>query len=528
VQLSARLIAKVILVSVAVLVVLYLLYLIRSIIGLLVIATFLAVALGPAVDLYQQRARMPRGVAILAVYLTILGAIFGLGLLVVPPIVRGVNNFVDAVPGYVQDLRKNETVRKYDNKYHVTEKLDEQARKLPSRLGDAAGALKSVTVGVFSALFQLVTVLVLTFFLLKDGKRVLEWVQRELGPERGPRMRAVFGDVYSAVGGYVVGNVIISVIAGTGTYVVLQILDVPYAVPLAVLMAFLDLIPLVGATIGGVAIGIVAAIAGILMSALMEGSQIPAFINIPAMLIVFVGTFGVTLASQGMDAMKRLPKLYKAAMSPPSFDQVARVRELVGFAERARREGLLALDEEAGKVEVPFTRKGLQLVVDGTDPDLVADVLAQEIDGMTHRHHEHVQVFEKGGGFAPTLGIIGTVMGLVHVLQNLSAPETLGPSISGAFIATLYGVGMANVVLLPVANRLKQISSQEAAFRNMTLEGILAIQAGDNPRIIADKLCSFIEPAHRPDPDTLRGGAASSGAMIEDAGTAEPALAAVA
>jgi predicted PurR-regulated permease PerM len=261
VQLSARLIAKVILVSVAVLVVLYLLYLVRSIIGLLLIAVFLAVALGPAVDLYQQRARVPRGVAILAVYLTILGAIFGLGLLVVPPIVRGVNNFVDAVPGYVQDLRKNETLRKYDDKYHVTEKLDEQARKLPTRLGDAAGALKSVTVGVFSALFQLVTVLVLTFFMLKDGKRAIEWLLRELGPERGPRMRAVCGDVYNAVGGYVVGNVIISVIAGTGTYIVLTILDVPYAVPLAVLMAFLDLIPLVGATIGGVAIGVVAAIA---------------------------------------------------------------------------------------------------------------------------------------------------------------------------------------------------------------------------------------------------------------------------
>jgi predicted PurR-regulated permease PerM len=203
---------------------------------------------------------MPRGIAILLVYLTILGAIVGLGLLVVPPIVTGVNNFVSHVPKYVQDLRKNPTARKYDNKYHITDKLDKEAKKLPTRLGDAASALTSVTVGVFSALFQLVTVLVLTFFFLLDGKRMVSWLLRQLTPERSERVRTVMDDVYNATGGYVIGNLIISVIAGTGTYIVLMILNVPFAVPLAVLMAFLDLIPLVGATIGGVGIGIVAAI----------------------------------------------------------------------------------------------------------------------------------------------------------------------------------------------------------------------------------------------------------------------------
>jgi predicted PurR-regulated permease PerM len=257
---STRAIVKVLLVTAATAAVLYVLYLVRSILGMVFISIFLAVALGPAVDLYQQRARMPRGVAILFVYLTILGAIVGLGLLVVPPIVSGVNHFVDKVPTYVQDLRKNETVRKYDNKYHVTEKLDKEARKLPNRLGDAASALTSVTVGVFSAIFQLVTVLVLTFFFLLDGKRMVGWGLRQLPPERSERVRKVMDDVYEATSGYVVGNLIISVIAGTGTYIVLMILNVPFAVPLSVLMAFLDLIPLVGATIGGVGIGIVAAI----------------------------------------------------------------------------------------------------------------------------------------------------------------------------------------------------------------------------------------------------------------------------
>jgi predicted PurR-regulated permease PerM len=257
---STRAILKVLLVTAATAAVLYLLYLVRSIIGMLFIAAFLAVALGPAVDAYQRRGHMPRGIAIVLVYLTILAAIVGLGLLVVPPIVSGVNHFVNKVPTYVQDLRKNKTARKYDDKYHITHKLDKEAKKLPNRLGDAASALTSVTVGVFSALFQLVTVLVLTFFLLLDGKRMIEWGLRQLDPERAKRVRSVMNDVYNATGGYVIGNLIISVIAGTGTYIVLMVLSVPFAVPLAVLMAFLDLIPLVGATIGGVGIGIVAAI----------------------------------------------------------------------------------------------------------------------------------------------------------------------------------------------------------------------------------------------------------------------------
>ena len=257
---STRAILKVLLVTAATAAVLYWVYLVRSILEITFIAIFLAVALGPAVDAFQRRGHMPRSLAILLVYLTILGAIVGLGLLVVPPIVNGVNHFVDKVPSYVQDLRKNKTVRKYDDKYNITQKLDAEAKKLPNRLGDAASALTSVTVGVFSTLFQLVTVLVLTFFFLLDGKRMIEWLLRQLGPERAERSRKVLDDVYDATSGYVIGNLIISVIAGTSTYVVLAILNVPFAVPLAVLMAFLDLIPLVGATIGGVGIGIVAAI----------------------------------------------------------------------------------------------------------------------------------------------------------------------------------------------------------------------------------------------------------------------------
>jgi chemotaxis protein MotA len=182
-------------------------------------------------------------------------------------------------------------------------------------------------------------------------------------------------------------------------------------------------------------------------------------------------------------------------------DMVGRVKELVGYAEKARRDGLLALDEQLGGIQDPYTRKGLQLVVDGTDPDLVAEVLETENANMKKRHAAGVQPFDKAGGFAPTMGIIGTVFGLIHVLENLDKPATLGPSISAAFVATLLGVATSNVVYLPVANRLKQLSGDEAGFRAMTLEGILAIQAGDNPRVLEEKLMAYVAPKDRPADD---------------------------
>jgi chemotaxis protein MotA len=245
------------------------------------------------------------------------------------------------------------------------------------------------------------------------------------------------------------------------------------------------------------AIGIGVATGGILMSAMMGGTSPAAFMDMPALLIILAGTGGVTLASCGMPAMKRIPKLYKLVFGPPELDLPARVKQLVGFAEQARREGLLALDGLTADIEDNFTRKGLQLVVDGSDPELVREVLEAEIDGMMARHHEGAAPFEKAGGFAPTMGIIGTVMGLVHVLENLAAPATLGPAISGAFIATLLGVGSANVIYLPIANRLKALSKAEVELRTLTLEGILSVQAGDNPRVVAEKLGSFVPPDER-------------------------------
>jgi chemotaxis protein MotA len=244
-------------------------------------------------------------------------------------------------------------------------------------------------------------------------------------------------------------------------------------------------------------IGIGVATFGILMGAMMEGTSPAAFIDIPAIILIVFGTGGVTMASVGMDSMKNIPNLYKRVLNGEPPDLNGRAVLLVSLAEQARREGLLALDSKVGEIDDEFTRKGLQLVVDGVDPDLVREVLEAEIDGMSARHHAGATPFEKAGGFAPTMGIIGTVMGLVHVLQNLAAPSTLGPAISGAFIATLMGVGSANVIYLPIANRLKAMSKEEAELRMLTLDGILAVQAGDNPRVVAEKLNSYVAPAER-------------------------------
>jgi chemotaxis protein MotA len=213
------------------------------------------------------------------------------------------------------------------------------------------------------------------------------------------------------------------------------------------------------------------------------------------------GTGGVTTASVGLESMKKVPTLFKLIMNAEPQDLRGRMDLLVSLAEQARREGLLALDAQLSEIEDDFTRKGLQLVVDGTDPELVRDILEAETAGMSSRHAVGAAPFEKAGGFAPTMGIIGTVMGLVHVLQNLSAPSELGPSISGAFIATLMGVGAANVVFLPISNRLKALSAEEIELRMMTVDGILAVQAGDNPRVVADRLISYVPPDERPGDD---------------------------
>jgi chemotaxis protein MotA len=247
----------------------------------------------------------------------------------------------------------------------------------------------------------------------------------------------------------------------------------------------------------GTIIGLVVAVLGILVAYLMEGGN-PAAVILPGpFLLVCLGTLGATMASVGLKSTLAIPKLYVLAFAGKSIDRPTAIRSLVRMAERARREGLLALEEESQTVNDPFIEKGVRLVVDGTDPELVKDILDLEVESMAGRHHHAANAFQQAGGYAPTIGIIGTVLSLVHVLGHLEDPSTIGPAIASAFVATLFGVASANIFYLPVAQKLKSLSTDESEAKTMIIEGILSIQAGDNPRIVEEKLKTFLTPAER-------------------------------
>jgi predicted PurR-regulated permease PerM len=257
--LSARAIARIVLIIVGVLVLLYLIYQLRTPLTWLFISVFLAVALSRPVNFLNRYMR--RGLAILTVYLGMLGIVVALGFLLIPPIVSEINNLADNAPRYAQDVReyvqKNDTLRKLEEDYDIAQKLEEEAAKLPGKVGGAAGTLRDVGFGIVNSLFALVTILVLTGFLLGSGGK---WVQDALAlqpPDRAARLRRLLDDMAAAVSGYVSGALTISLINGILSFVVLSILGVPFAPALAVTMGVMSLIPLVGATIGAVIVGLV-------------------------------------------------------------------------------------------------------------------------------------------------------------------------------------------------------------------------------------------------------------------------------
>jgi len=254
---TARDTARNILVAAAVLAGLYIVWRVREIVVLAVLAVFVAVAMAPAVAMVQRIPWVSRILAILLVYLGILGAFFALGVLIVPPVVDEVKAFTRQAPGFVRDIRESETLRDYDRRYGIVAKLEGQADKLPSTLENAAGELESVTVGVFERIFELVTILVIAFFLLMDGRRLLDFFFRRLGRNE-QRARTMAVQASQAVAGYVVGSAGIALLAGLVSFAAMEVLGIPFSVPLAVLMALFALIPLVGSAVGAAIIGLVA------------------------------------------------------------------------------------------------------------------------------------------------------------------------------------------------------------------------------------------------------------------------------
>jgi predicted PurR-regulated permease PerM len=256
---SARVVARTVLIVIAVLLVLYLLYLLRRPLGWLAIAGFVAVALSGPVN-YLDR-HMRRGFAITIVYIGLLLLPIGLAALVIPPVVTEVGDFAQNAPQYVRDINEfidnNERLREIDEKYDIGQQLQERAAELPNRIGDAASLLGDIGLGLVNSIFALVTILILTAFMLGSGARWREAILAYQPPDRAARLRRVSERVATAVAGYVAGALAQAAIAGFTSYIVMWILGVPFRGPLAVLIALLDLIPLVGATIGAIIVGIV-------------------------------------------------------------------------------------------------------------------------------------------------------------------------------------------------------------------------------------------------------------------------------
>lgn len=245
----------------------------------------------------------------------------------------------------------------------------------------------------------------------------------------------------------------------------------------------------------GIPIGLALGVAGMLGSVLIEGGSVVAFANLSAFLIIGGGTLGAAMVSTTLRDVLRLPQLVRKALwGWVGAESPVLIRALVHAAQRARKDGILALEEMSDDPTVdPFLARGIRLVVDGADETNVREILRAEIAAMQRRHQRGISLLECMGGYAPTMGIIGTVLGLVHVLSKLGegGSEGLGEGIAIAFIATLYGIFSANVLFLPLAGNLQAKSAEEVFRREMVLEGILGIQAGYNPHILELRLKAY-------------------------------------
>jgi chemotaxis protein MotA len=229
----------------------------------------------------------------------------------------------------------------------------------------------------------------------------------------------------------------------------------------------------------------------------LEGGEMEAVLGLPAMMIVIGGTLGATIVTTSISTVIRVPNYLYLAFTHRrnSFGRV--IDRIVMLAEKARREGILGLESDLKRIKDPYFRKAVQLLIDGTEVTVLREILETEIAYVEERHKQGIIFFQKAGGFSPTLGILGTVLGLVHALGNTSDASRMASAIAAAFIATLWGVGLANLFFLPVSDKLRMKNDDEMAYLELIMEGVVAIQSGDNPRNIRTRLESFVSPSDR-------------------------------
>jgi chemotaxis protein MotA len=238
--------------------------------------------------------------------------------------------------------------------------------------------------------------------------------------------------------------------------------------------------------------GIVLAIGGILAGLLLEGGNLRQILQPTAAMIVFGGTLGAVMLQFPMTVVVHAMRRFGSVFLSPKENPQETIRRLVQYAQKARKEGIVSLDAELAQIDNPFLKKSLMLAVDGTEPEELRKIMELELDNQAEYEEQVPQVFESAGGFAPTIGIIGAVLGLIQVMQHLDKIDEVGRGIAVAFVATIYGVGSANLLYLPVAGKMKLRIREEQISREMTLEGVASILEGMNPRMLETKLLGFL------------------------------------
>lgn len=243
--------------------------------------------------------------------------------------------------------------------------------------------------------------------------------------------------------------------------------------------------------------GLLVAAVAILGGQWLEGGHVASLVQVTAFVIVIGGTLGAVMVQNSITVFSLAMRIARWAFQPPPVQYRVLIRRVVAWSNTARRGGLLALEPQLGSAGGVYERKGLQLLIDGADPATLRDILERDIETYENVHRAAAKVWDSAGGYAPTIGILGAVLGLIHVMENLTDPSKLGAGIAVAFVATIYGVGFANLLFLPMAGKLRTVIAREVKRREMLIDGLVAIANGDNPRIIEGRLEGYLEPGDR-------------------------------
>ena len=247
--------------------------------------------------------------------------------------------------------------------------------------------------------------------------------------------------------------------------------------------------------------GLLLGVSAVVIAFLMEGGHISSVLQAPAMIIVIFGTLGASIVTTSFSQLTSLPKLIKVILFEKKLDPQELIDLIYELSQKSRKNGLLSLEKELDNIKDPFRKKAIQLAIDGFETNKIREILEIEMSYIEERHKVGATFFQKLGGFSPTLGIIGTVLGLIHALANMESSESMAQSIATAFIATLWGVALANLIYLPIADKLKAKHQHEALYLEIISEGVISLAMGDNPRVIRMKLLSFLLPDKRPPED---------------------------